>query len=122
MLFATADQGYVFLLMCAAGALTAAWYDLTALLRRLLEAGFWLSLAADAALGLGTACILGGAMLAANYGQPRLYMFLAAALGAALYRLGASRLLRGLLRRLKKALRAASAHLKDNRIIKVIFR
>ena len=49
MLYATAGQGWVFVWMAAAGALIAAWYGVLAGLRRLLAAGFWLSLAADVA-------------------------------------------------------------------------
>ena len=37
------------MLMVAAGAVIALWYGLLAALRRLLSAGFWLSLGADLA-------------------------------------------------------------------------
>lgn len=122
MLFATVDQGYVFLFMCAAGALVSAWYDVMLIARRALEAGFFLSLLADIALGLGAAALLSVALVAANYGQPRLYAFAAAALGAALYALGAARPLHALLRGLRRLGARMCGGLKKNRIIKVIFR
>lgn len=84
MLFATIGQGSVFLWMAAAGAVIALWYGLCAGLRRLLAAGFWLSLAVDAAFGAGAAVLFAAALFAANYGVPRLYDLLAAALGFAL--------------------------------------
>ena len=122
MLFSTADQGSILLLMLGAGVLVGAWYHLLSLVRRLLEAGFFLSLAADLAFGLGAAAILTSALVAANYGQARPYMFLAAALGAGLYSAGVARPLRTLLRGLYRRGRGLAARLKDNRLIKVIFR
>ena len=73
MLFATVGQGWVFLWMMAAGALIACWYALMAALRRLLTAGFWLSLAADAAFGVGAAAIFCAALVTADYGRVRLF-------------------------------------------------
>ena len=108
--------------MLAAGAAIGALWDGLALLRRLLEAGFFLSLIADVFLGLGAAAILIAAMLRANYGQPRAYMFVAAGLGAALYGIAAARPLHSLLRAVKRAGRHAAARIRENRIIKVIFR
>ena len=84
MLFSTVGQGRVFLWMVAAGAVIALWYGLCAALRRLLAAGFWLSLAADAAFGAGAAALFSLALIAANYGAPRLFALLGAALGFAL--------------------------------------
>ena len=95
MLFATVDQGWIFLVMLAAGAAVGVLWDALALLRRLLEAGFFLSLIADILLGLGSAAILIIAMVQANYGQPRAYMFVAAGLGAALYGIAVARPLHG---------------------------
>ena len=73
MLFSTVGQGWVFLWMVAAGALIAGWYALLAALRRLLAAGFWLSLAADIAFGVGAAALFCGALVAADYGRVRLF-------------------------------------------------
>ena len=55
MLFSTIGQIHVFLWMAGAGALIGALCALAAALRRLLCAGFWLTLAIDAATGLGAA-------------------------------------------------------------------
>ena len=56
--------------MVAAGALIACWYALLAALRHLLAAGFWLSLAADVAFGVGAAAIFCGALCAAGLFPP----------------------------------------------------
>ena len=71
MLFSTAGQGWVFVWMLAAGALIGAWYALLAALRRLLCAGFWLSLAAATDLGAGAAVLFCGALVTADYGRVR---------------------------------------------------
>jgi hypothetical protein len=84
MLFATAGQGWVFLWMVAAGALIACWYALLAALRRLLSAGFWLSLAADMAFGAGAAALFCAALVAADYGRVRLFSIAGALAGFAL--------------------------------------
>ena len=84
MLFSTVGQGWVFLWMVAAGALIACWYALLAGLRRLLTAGFWLSLATDAAFGVGTAAIFCGALVTADYGRVRLFSVAGALAGFAL--------------------------------------
>ena len=69
MLFGTIGQGWVFVWMVAAGALIGAWYALLAALRRLLAAGTWLSLAADAAFGAGDA-FFSAAVAALTRGEP----------------------------------------------------
>ena len=122
MLFATVGQGSVFLWMVAAGAVVALWYGACAALRRLLQAGFWLSLAADAAFGAGAAALFCLALYAANYGELRLYALLGAALGFAL----CAGALFGPARRVGRALRRAARHISVEirriRWIKVIFR
>ncbi len=84
MLFATVGQGWVFLWMVAAGALIGCWYALLAALRRLLAAGFWLSLAADIAFGVGAAALFCAALVAADYGRVRLFSVAGALTGFAL--------------------------------------
>ena len=64
MLFATVGQGARFVWMLAAGAGVGAWYMLTALLRRFIQAGFWLTLACDLLFGVGAAVILIAALIA----------------------------------------------------------
>ena len=84
MLFSTVGQGWVFLWMVGAGALIACWYALLAALRKLLSAGFWLSLAADVAFGVGAAAIFCGALVAADYGRVQLFSVAGTLLGFAL--------------------------------------
>lgn len=85
MLFTTVGQGWVFVWMLFSGMAVGLWYALTALLRRVLCAGFWLSLACDALFGLGAAAIFCAALTLADYGRLRLYAVLAALLGFALF-------------------------------------
>ena len=122
MLYATYGQGWVFLAMCAAGALIGLWYDVCRALRRLLAAGPLLSLLADGLFGLGAAALFCLACYAACWGAARPYQLLAAGLGWLLYALGAAPALRAVLRPARALCRRASAALKENRIIKVIFR
>lgn len=122
MLFATAGQGWVFLWMLAAGAAIALWYALLAALRRLLRAGFWLSLLADAAFGAGAAAVFCAALTAANYGRVRLYAVLAAGLGFALCAAAVFPPARALAAGLARGVRHIVVKIGDYRWIKVIFR
>lgn len=122
MLFATAGQGWVFLWMLGAGALIGAWYALLAALRRLLCAGFWLSLAADLAFGAGAAAIFCAALVAADYGRVRLYDVLAALTGFFLFAAGAFPPARAAARGLAGAARRIFVKIRAYRWIKVIFR
>ena len=122
MLFATIGQWKVFVAMMAAGLLVGLVYDLLAGARRLLRAGPLLSLCADLAFGLTAALVLGGALTFANYGQARLFAFLGACAGAALYAFGPHRLGRGLLRGFVRKFRRIWRRIAKFRPIKVIFR
>lgn len=122
MLFSTLGQLDVFLWMVGAGALIGALCALAAALRRLLEAGFWLTLAVDAAAGLGAAAILIAAMVTGSYGVVRLYELLGAAAGLALFRWGAEPPLRAAARACARLLRRAFQKFANFRLIKVIFR
>lgn len=122
MLFTTIGQHRVFLWMLAAGALMGAWYAVTALIRRLLAAGFWLSLAADLAFGLGAAAIFCLALFTANYASLRLYALLAAALGFTLFLLAAFPPGRRIILVTNRAINHIVVKLGSIRWIKVIFR
>ena len=122
MLFATAHQGILFLWMMAGGMAVGLWYLLTEGLRRLIRAGFWLTLACDLAFGLGMAVILCTFLIAGNYGVPRPFALLGAALGTALILfvlLPPLKRLKGLLLR---AGRRIVTQLAQNRLLKVIFK
>ena len=122
MLFSTIGQGRVFLWMAAAGALIGAWYAAMEALRRLLSAGFWLSLAADIAFGGGAAALFCLALYTANYGQPRLYAVAGSALGFALFMLGAYAPARRAASAALRACRHFFVKLRGYRWIKVIFK
>ena len=122
MLFSTIGQGWVFLWMTAAGVAIGAWYALLAGLRRLLDAGLWLSLAADITFGAGAAAIFCAALVAANYGRPRLFAVLATALGFALFAAGVYPPGRRIARASGRGIRRIFVKIRRFRWIKVIFR
>ena len=122
MLFTTVGQGWVFAWMMAAGALIGAWYAALAALRRLLRAGFWLSLITDLAFGAGAAVIYCAALVAADWGRFRLYSALGTLLGFALFAWGVFPPARRAAARLASAFRHIFATICGFRWIKVIFR
>ena len=122
MLFSTVGQGWVFLWMVAAGALIACWYALLAALRRVLSAGFWLSLAADVAFGVGAAAIFCAALVAADYGRVRLFPVLGALAGFALCAAGLFPPARRAASAIAGAFRRFFAHIRGYRWINVIFK
>ena len=122
MLFATVGQGALFVWMMLCGIVIGIWYALTALLRRILQAGFWLTLFCDLTFGAGCAAILLGFMVLGNYGQFRLYMLLGAALGLALFAFALAPSLCRLVSLLEGAGKRILTRIAENRLIKVIFR
>lgn len=122
MLFATAHQGLLFLWMMAGGMCIGIWYLLTAGLRRLIQAGFWLGLGCDLLFGAGAAVILTGFLISGNYGAVRPFMLLAALLGAALILFALSGPLRAIGGLFQRAGRRIVTQLAQNRLLKVIFK
>lgn len=122
MLFTTIGQYRVFLWMLAAGAAMGAWYALMAALRRLLCAGLWLGLLTDAAFGLGAAALFCLALYTANYGEVRFFVVIAAALGFALFALGAFSTGARIVCAISRQLCHFVAKFGENRWIKVIFK
>ena len=122
MLFYTISQIHIFLWMVGAGLTIGLLYMLCAGMRRLLRAGFWLSLLADALFGLGAAAVLILAALTADYGRIRPYELLGAALGAILFELGVRPLFERLARTVLCALRRIGKRIANFRTIKVIFK
>lgn len=122
MLFATIGQGALFVWMMAAGAVMGAWYVLTLMLRRFIQAGFWLTLACDLLFGAGCALIFTAALIAGNYGQLRPFALLGALLGALIFLLGLLPPLCALGRYLRRFFARIVAALARNRCLKVIFK
>ena len=122
MLFATVGQGALFVWMMLCGIIIGIWYAMTALLRRILQAGFWLTLACDLAFGIGCAAILLGFMVLGNYGQFRLYMLLGAAAGLSLFAFALASPLCRLVSLLERGGKQILTGIAKNRLIKVIFR
>lgn len=122
MLFSTIGQIHVFLWMVGAGMFIGALYFLCAGLRRLLCAGFWLTLIIDMLFGLCTALILIAAMLVANYGRVRLYELLGAVSGVCLFSQGIEPLLKRLLKAFTDPIRRFFRTIANFRLIKVIFK
>lgn len=115
-------QGALFIWMMLAGMAAGALYMLLALVRRLICAGFYLTLLCDLAFGLGCAVIFIAALTAANYGQVRLFALLGMGLGLALFFLAFSAPLKNLERLFLHLYRRIAAALSKNRLIKVIFK
>ena len=122
MLFATAGQGLLFVWMMAAGAAIGLWYLLVYLLRRFIQAGFWLTLACDLLFGAGAAVIFVAAIIAGNYGAPRPFALLGVLCGAALFALAVCPPLEYLRNALLRTSRKIMAFAAKNRLIKVIFK
>ena len=122
MLFATMGQGLLFLWMMAAGALVCLWYFITAGLRRILQAGFWLGLGCDLLFGAGAAVLLLAFLVAGSHGALRPFAILGASMGAGICAFALLPLLHAagkLLRRLRRRIVTA---LSENRLLKVIFK
>ena len=122
MLFATVGQGRLFIWMMAAGAVIGLWYMLTALLRRILQAGLWLTLACDLLFGAGSAVIFLAALIAGSYGQLRFFEILAVLSGAILVPLALSPPMKALQNTLMHASDRIKSSIAKNRLIKVIFK
>ena len=122
MLFATVGQGARFVWMLAAGVGIGAWYMLTALLRRFIQAGFWLTLVCDLVFGAGAAVIFTAALIAGSYGQLRLFDVLGAILGAILFGVGFLSPLWSFLRQIHRKLRHFMTTLAKKRLINIIFK
>lgn len=122
MLFSTISQPMIFICMTLCGAMIALWYALLSGVRRLLEAGFWLSLICDLLLGMGSAAILIAGLILTDYGRLRLYSLLAAFLGAMLTKNGLISPLQTVLHRIAAFLKDILSKIAKYRPIKVIFR
>lgn len=122
MLFSTIGQIHVFLWMVGAGMFIGALYALCSGLRRLMCAGFWLSLAIDMMFGLGAGILLIAAVLFASYGNVRLYELLGTAVGIILFSLGIQPPLEALFRFTGRLLSRFVQRIANFRLIKVIFR
>ena len=122
MLFATIGQQHLFLWMLGAGILSGLLYTVMSLLRRLLQAGFWLSLVIDLFYGLGCAVILLTALITGSYGRIYLYEILGAWTGLAVYLIGPHRLLLNLISASARRLCHIIVTISRFRLIKVIFK
>ena len=122
MLFATIHQGLLFLWMMAAGVLIGLWYALTLGLRKLIQAGFWLTLACDLLFGAGCAAILCAFLLAGSYGALRPFELLGAVCGALLCICAVLPPLRALGRWLSHLCGAVASRLRKSRALQVILK
>ena len=122
MLFATIHQGLLFMWMMAAGVLIGLWYALTLGLRKLIQAGFWLTLCCDLLFGAGCAVILCAFLVAGNYGALRPFELLGALCGALLCVCALLPPLRALGRWMARLYSAAAVRLKNCRALQIIFK
>ena len=122
MLFATIHQGLLFLWMMAAGVLIGLWYALTLGLRRLIRAGFWLTLSCYLLFGAVCAVILCAFLVAGNYGALRPFELLGAVCGALLCVCAVLSPLRALGRWMAQLGRAVIKRLRASRFLQIIFK
>lgn len=122
MLFSTVGQGALFLWMTAGGMVIGAWYALTALLRRVIGAGFYLSLACDLLFGAGCAAIFILFSVAGSYGRLRLFDVLAALLGMLLFHLAFRRPLDCLGRLIRRGTGRAVAAMAASPLLRRVFK
>lgn len=115
-------QGLLFLWMTAAGALTFLWYLLMRGLRRLVQAGFAISLGCDLLFGAGAALIFVGFLVSGNYGVLRPFVLLAAALGFILCAAALNPLARGCCALTKKLCGQVCTGLKGKRLIRFLLK
>ena len=122
MLFATAHQGLLFLWMAAGGVCIGIWYLLTAGLRRLIQAGFWLGLGCDLLFGAGAAVLFTGFLISGNYGVLRPFTLMGTVLGTMLALFALTGPLQSMEKILRRAGRRIMTLLAQNRLLKVIFK
>ena len=122
MLYYTVGQWRIFVTMIAAGALAGAWYALMARVARALAAGAWLNAFFDLMIALGVWAVVCAGLLAANYGEVRLYALAGAALGFFAYQLTVARLMDALFGAAFKIARKLFSWLCNRSLIKKIFR
>ena len=122
MLFATIHQGLLFLWMMAAGVLIGLWYALTLGLRKLIQAGFWLTLCCDLLFGAGCAVMLCAFLVAGSYGALRPFELLGAVCGALLCLCAVLPPLRALGRWMSRLGQAVIKRLRASRFLQIIFK
>lgn len=122
MLFATIHQGLLFLWMMAAGVLIGLWYALTLGLRRLIQAGFWLTLCCDLLFGAGCAVILCAFLVAGSYGALQPFELLGAVCGALICLCALLPPLRALGRWMSRLGQAVIKRLRASRFLQIIFK
>lgn len=122
MLYYTLPQAGEFAAMLLSGvaagmiALAFSW------LRRLMRAGFFISLLCDLLMGLLWALVVSASLVAACRGRARAYHFVGMALGCALFLAAVSPLARAVGRALSRAARAAAARLSKNRFVRALLK
>lgn len=122
MLFDTIVQPLIFVWMMVCGGIIALWYALMELVRKLTEAGFFLSLVCDLIFGLGCAAILIAGLVAADYGRVRFYSLLGAVLGAIVTKFGLISPFQNVFGRVSAFLQEIVTKLAKYRLIKVLFK
>ena len=118
MLFATVGQGSVFLWMTLCGMMIGLMYDFFRLLRCILRAGPWLTLALDAIWGACGGVAMSVMLVIANRGALRPYVLLAVLAGFGVYMLSASRPILAL----GRWARIGVQKLSQNRLLRAVFR
>lgn len=122
MLYYTLSQPGEFAAMLLAGAAAGMIALAFSWLRRLMRAGFFLSLACDLLMGLMWAAVVCMSLVVACRGRARAYHFVGMALGCALFLAAVSPLSRAVGRALGRAARAAARRLMKNRLVRALLK
>ncbi|MDO4547377.1 MAG: spore cortex biosynthesis protein YabQ [Clostridia bacterium] len=102
VLYYTSGQWMVFLAMIPAGFLAGVWYGVISLARRIMRSGPVLNCVCDILAALGIWLIVMAGLIAACFGDMRLYAFAGAGIGFALERVTLGLVPGGLKRVFKK--------------------
>ena len=122
MLFSTISQPLIFLWMMFCGCIIGLWYGLLAAVRKLMEAGFWLSLICDLVFGAGCAAILIAGLITADHGRIRLYSLIAVLLGAIMTRFALIAPISAAISHFTAFLHQIVTNLAKYRLLKIIFK
>ena len=122
MLFATAGQSRIFLVMMYAGLAVGLYSSVDAAARRLFGAGRWMALFMDLIFGAAAACIVVCGLLLAADGELRLYSLMGAVCGYLIYAGTLARPVGALLTLTARCLKRLGAWLSARKLVKKLLK
>lgn len=122
MLFATAGQSRIFLVMLYAGLALGLYSSVDAAARRLFKPGRLLNAIMDLTFGAVAACLIIAALLYASGGELRLYAQMGVACGFLIYQGSLAPLVARALSRFARCLRRIATWLTMQKLLKKLFK